>query len=193
MVGGTLLALTFGWLLPAVGCVGAAAAAVKSVCSGDPAASVILLLAGQIVRLNFLKKSSPRIGVATAANKNWNVKWAGPNFRLNVLYPQVEILSPFAPMRRGPDDGLFDMCGNMLKEAPVSTKKFVLVFWSVRNNRPEPCEKDIAVAVAGSALEKKSWPPFESPLEVVRWRPGRFPSRHRGVCSECSYYRTVCD
>ena len=51
------------------------------------------------------------------------------------------ICAPFAPISLGPSGVFEEENGTMLKEAPVSTKKFNLLLLSLRNNKPEPCEK----------------------------------------------------
>ena len=62
-----------------------------------------LFEAGATVKLNFLRKSIPRMGPATAACKKvWlkSTPWKRTNL---VTVPQVGIGSPFAPLRVGPD------------------------------------------------------------------------------------------
>ncbi len=57
------------------------------------------------------------------------------------------MLAPFAPMSFGPSGTTAEEQGNMLKVAPDSTRKDSLLCLSFKNNNPEPCKKDIDVAI----------------------------------------------
>ena len=57
------------------------------------------------------------------------------------------MLAPFAPSNFGPSGVWEEEKGTMLSEAPESTKKFNWLCESLKNIKPELCEKDIAVAV----------------------------------------------
>ncbi len=98
-------------------------------------------------RWNFLKKSSPRMGIATLSNKNSCSNCLMPILMVFVWNPQVGMLAPFAPSNFGPSGVWEEEKGIMLSEAPESTRKFNWLRESLKNIKPEPCEKDIAVAV----------------------------------------------
>jgi len=61
-----------------------------------------------------------------------------PILMVFVWNPQVGMLAPFAPSNFGPSGVWEEEKGIMLSEAPEE---------SLKNIKPEPCEKDIAVAV----------------------------------------------
>ena len=62
------------------------------------------------------------------------------------MNPQVGIGLPFAPLRIGPDGLALELCGTMLKVAPVSTKKLLFEISSFKKSKPAFVGKDIAVA-----------------------------------------------
>ncbi len=66
-------------------------------------ANCIWLISVTTVTLNFLKKSMPRLGPATAACKNLDVISLPWNCTVFWMKPQGEIGCPSAPLRRGPD------------------------------------------------------------------------------------------
>jgi hypothetical protein len=94
-------------------------------------ANCIWLMSGETVTLNFLKKSTPRMGPATAACKKLDVKSLPWNFTVFLMKPQEGIGCPSAPLRRGPDGLEFLLQGTMLKVAPVSTRYLSFVNSSV--------------------------------------------------------------
>ena len=53
---------------------------------------------------------------------------------------------PFAPLRIGPDGLTFELCGTMLKVAPVLTKKLSFEISSLKKSKPAFVGNDIAVA-----------------------------------------------
>jgi hypothetical protein len=147
-------------------------------------------MSGTTVTLNFLKKSMPRMGPATAACKKLDVKSLPWNCTVFRLKPQEGIGCPSAPLRRGPDGLEFWLQGTMLKVAPVSTKYMSFVNLSVKKINPALAGKCIAVAVAcvGMAAE----------LKVVRSEIS-FLTKHRAkrTCepcgrSSCEIYRCHC-
>ena len=62
------------------------------------------------------------------------------------MNPQVGIGLPFAPLRIGPDGLSFELCGTMLKVAPVTTKKLFIEISSFKKSNSAFVGKDIAVA-----------------------------------------------
>ncbi len=66
-------------------------------------AQMIWLDSGATATLNFLKKSMPRLGQATATCKKLKVKSLPWNFSVFVMNPQEGIRNPFALLRSGPD------------------------------------------------------------------------------------------
>ena len=127
---------------------------------------------------NFLKKSNPKIGVATLAKRKSWVYCCEPNVTVCFWNPQVGIWAPFAPISFGPSGVSEEVKGMMLSVAPESTKKFNLLWGSLKNNNPEPCEKDIAVAVWTWAGARRC-PPDGVGGSIGRTR--RFPATGRGV------------
>jgi hypothetical protein len=126
-------------------------AAVGKYGAGEAAAAqanCIWLMSGETVTLNFLKKSMPRMGPATAACRKLNVKSLPWNCTVFLMKPQEGIGCPSAPLRRGPDGLEFLVQGTMLNVAPVSTKYLSFVNLSVKKIRPALAGKCIAVAVA---------------------------------------------
>ena len=61
-----------------------------------------LWVGGEMSRSNFLKKSIPRIGLATSANKNRWENLVLPNLTCSVLKPQALIEAPLADLSFGP-------------------------------------------------------------------------------------------
>ncbi len=105
------------------------------------------------VTLNFLKKSMPRMGPATAACKKLDVKSLPWNCTVFLMKPQGGIGCPSALLRRGPDGLEFWLQGTMLKVAPVSTKYLSFVNLSVRKIDPALAGKCIAVAVTCARMD----------------------------------------
>ncbi len=87
------------------------------------------------------------MGIATLANKNSCSNCVVPILMVFVWNPQVGMLAPFAPSNFGLSGVWEEEKGIMLSEAPESTKKFKSLYESLKNIKPEPCEKDIAIAV----------------------------------------------
>ena len=63
------------------------------------------------------------MGVVTSAKMNLNSKTFSPNLTVLREKPQELICEPSIATNFGPVVALFDLCGKMLKEAPVSAKK----------------------------------------------------------------------
>jgi hypothetical protein len=99
-------------------------------------ANCIWLMSGATLTLNFLKKSMPRMGPATAACKKLDVKSLPWNCTVFLMKPQEGIGCPSAPLRRGPDGLEFLLQGTILNVAPVSTKYLSFVNSSVKKIRP---------------------------------------------------------
>jgi hypothetical protein len=120
--------------------------------------------------LNFLKKSMPRMGLATAACKKLDVKSLPWNSTVFLMKPQEGIGCPSAPLRRGLDGLKFWLQGTILKVAPVSTRYLSLGNSPVRKLNTALVGKCIAVVVTcvGMATE----------LKVAR-RLVNFPTKHR--------------
>ncbi len=57
------------------------------------------------------------------------------------------MLAPFAPTSFRPSSAAEEEQGKMLSVAPESTRNYNLLCLSLKCNNPEPCEKDIAVAL----------------------------------------------
>jgi hypothetical protein len=126
----------------------------------------------------------PRMGPATAACKNLDVKSLPWNCTVFLMEPQEGIGCPSAPLRKGPDGLEFWLQGTMLKVAPVSTKYLSFVNSSVRKISPALAGKCIAVAVAcvGMAAEP----------EVAR-RLISFPTKHRAKHTWKPCWRSSCE
>jgi hypothetical protein len=124
------------------------------------------------------------MGVATLASKNSCVKDLFPKDKVLFLNPQVGILAPFAPMSFGPDGAAEDEQGKMLSVASESTKNDNLLWLSFKNNNPEPCEKDIAVAVFISPVSSRCGVCFIG-------RAHRFPASGKEKCI-CKIYAGIC-
>ena len=62
------------------------------------------------------------------------------------MNPQVGIGLPFDPLRIGPDGLSFELCGTMLKVAPVLTKKLSFEISSFKKSKLAFVGNDIAVA-----------------------------------------------
>jgi hypothetical protein len=141
-------------------------------------ANCIWLISGATVALNFLKKSLPRMGPATAACKKLDVKSLPWNCTVFLMKPQEGMVCPSAPLSRGPDGLKFWLQGTMLKVAPVSTKYLSFVSSSVRKMSPALAGKCIALAVAcaGLAAEPK-----------MVWGQNSFPTKRR-VEHTCELY-----
>jgi hypothetical protein len=90
----------------------------------------------------------PRMGPATAACKNLEVKVCLGIGTVIVVNLQDGIGNPFAPLRRGPDGLAFDAHGKILNVAPVSTKYLFLENSSERKINLASAGKCMAVAVA---------------------------------------------
>jgi hypothetical protein len=126
-------------------------AAVGKYGAGEAAAvqaNCILLMSGETMTLNFLKKSMPRMGPSTAACKKLDVKSLPWNCTVFLMKPQEGIGCPSAPLRRGPDGLEFLLQGTMLNIATVSIKYLSFVNSSVKKIRLALAGKCIAVAVA---------------------------------------------
>ncbi len=78
----------------------------------------------------FAKKLAPKMGVVTSAKMKLNLKTVSPNLTSLVAKPQDLICEPSIAINLGPEVGLVDLCGKMLKEAPVSAKKLSFEFLS---------------------------------------------------------------
>ncbi len=78
----------------------------------------------------FAKKSAPKMGVVTSAKMKLNLKTVSPNLTSLVEKPQDLICEPSIAINLGPEVGLVDLCGKMLKEAPVSARKLRFEFLS---------------------------------------------------------------
>ncbi len=78
------------------------------------------------------RKSTPRIGLETAARMKVQRKVRTPKFNVFLTEPQDEIDFPSAPERGGPVEGCCEVCGKTLTAAPVSTRNFCFVFVSCR-------------------------------------------------------------
>ena len=70
------------------------------------------------------------MGVVTSAKMKLNLKTVSPNLTSLVEKPQDLICEPSIAISLGPEVGLFDLCGKMLKEAPVSARKLRFEFLS---------------------------------------------------------------
>jgi hypothetical protein len=70
--------------------------------------SMRLLAAGSTKRRWRLRKSTPRIGNCTFANKKVQVKRRPWNFSCSCFSPQQAIERPVGPLRRGPCGGAFE-------------------------------------------------------------------------------------
>jgi hypothetical protein len=92
--------------------------------------------------------SRPKMGVATLVRRKLCVKDLFPKAKVWFWNPQVEMLAPFAPMSFGQSDATEEEQGKMLSMALESKRNSNLLCLSFKNNNPEPCEKDIAVAVS---------------------------------------------
>jgi hypothetical protein len=87
-----------------MGCAGGAAEGKKGAGVDAAAqANCIWLISGTTVTLNFLKKSMPRMGPATAACKKLAVKSLPWNCTVFLMKPQQGIGCPSAPLKRGLD------------------------------------------------------------------------------------------
>ena len=110
-------------------------------------------LAGRIESSNFVRKSIPIIGAATAARKKSNSK----SWLLKVTVwrrrPQTGRTSPLAPTRRGPVGGAELECGRIEMDAPESTKKLKLFLESFKKIRFLVGKADIAVTNSDVATE----------------------------------------
>jgi hypothetical protein len=133
-------------------------------------ANCIWVISGATVTLNFLKKSMPRMGPATATCKKLDVKSLPWNCTVFLMKPQEGMVCPSAPLSRGPDGLEFWLQGTMLKVAPVSTKYLSFVKSSVRIMSPALAGKCIAVAVTCAKLAAEP--------KMVR-RHISFPTKHR--------------
>jgi hypothetical protein len=80
-------------------------------------ANCIWLISRATVTLNFLKKSMPRMGPATAACNKLDVKSLPRNCTVFLMKPQEGMVCPSAPLSRGPDGLEFWFQGTMLKVA----------------------------------------------------------------------------
>ena len=76
------------------------------------------------------KKSAPKMGVVTSAKMKLNSKTVSPNLTFFIEKPQDLICEPSIAINLGPVVGLVDLCGKMLKEAPVSAKNLSFEFLS---------------------------------------------------------------
>ncbi len=76
------------------------------------------------------KKSAPKMGVVTSTKMKLNSKVDSPNLTFFVSNPQDLICKPSIAINLGPVAGLVDLCGKMLKEAPVSARKLSFEFLS---------------------------------------------------------------
>ncbi len=99
-------------------------------------ANCIWLISRETMTLNFLKKSMPRMGSATAACRKVYVKILPSNCTIFWKKPQEGMGWLSAPLGRGPDGLELWLQGTMLKVAPVSIKSLSLVNSSVRNIKP---------------------------------------------------------
>ncbi len=107
--------------------------------------------AGIIESSNFVRKSMPIMGVATAARKKSNSNsWPAKETIWRQL-PQTGTMFPFAPTRCGPVGDAELECGRIEIEAPESTKKFRLLFVSFKKIRFLVGNADIAVTNSGIA------------------------------------------
>ncbi len=70
------------------------------------------------------RKSTPRMGLETAAKMKEQRKTDEPKQRRFVTEPQDGIGLPSAPARAGPEGGAEDLWGKTETAAPVSTKNF---------------------------------------------------------------------
>ena len=82
------------------------------------------------------------------------------------MNPQVGIGLPFAPFRIGPVGRTIELCGTMLKVAPVSTKKLSLEISSFKKSKPAFVGNDIAVAAWTLLSAELGWlgGPFSFPI-----------------------------
>jgi hypothetical protein len=78
------------------------------------------------------KKSTPKIGFATAARMNVHKKVRMPNVKDFLTLPQDGMDFPSAPASGIPEEGEREVCGMTLTAAPVSTKNFCFDFASWR-------------------------------------------------------------
>jgi hypothetical protein len=90
--------------------------------------TVLWLISGTTVTVNFLKKSMLRMGPATAACKKVDVKGLPWNCVVFLMKPQEGIGCSSAPWRRVPNGLEFWLQETILKIAPVSTRYLSLVF-----------------------------------------------------------------
>ena len=90
---------------------------------GSRRASMTRRRAGSTTSWWAAKKSLPKIGRETAANKNLNLKILPPKQTDRVEVDQEGIGRPLAPSKAGPEAGEGDQWGSRLREAPVSTRK----------------------------------------------------------------------
>jgi hypothetical protein len=83
-------------------------------------ANCIWLISGETMTLNFLKKSMPRMGPATAACRKVDVKSFPWNCTVFWIKPQEGMSGPSAPLRRGPDglEFLLQQCSKLLQYQP---------------------------------------------------------------------------
>jgi hypothetical protein len=89
-----------------------------------------LLFCWIIESSNFARKSTPMMGVATAARKKSNSKSWLAKETIWRRRPQAGTSLPFAPTRCGPVDGAELECGRIEIDAPESTKNFRLLLES---------------------------------------------------------------
>ncbi len=89
-------------------------------------------------------------------------------------------------MSFGPEGAAEEEHGKMLNVAPESTKNYNLLCLSFKNNNPEPCEKDIAVAVFISVVSSRCGVCFIG-------RAHCFPASGKGKCICKIYAGIYCD
>ncbi len=109
------------------------------------------LLAGRIESSNFVRKSIPIMGVATAARKKSNSKSWLAKVTVWRRRPQTGTPSPFVPTRCGPVGGAELECGRIEIDAPESTRKLRLFLESFKKIRFLVGKMDIAVTNSGIA------------------------------------------
>ncbi len=94
-------------------------------------------LNGSTNNLLVARKSTPRIGLATAASINNTINEDAPKkTSFLVTLPQEAMLLPSVATRAGPEGGVGERWGRTLTAAPVSTRKDWLVVSSLRKTKP---------------------------------------------------------
>jgi hypothetical protein len=109
------------------------------------------------------RKSTPRIGLDTAARMKETMKVWRPKLSFLVTLPQAEIGLPSAPAKRKPEVAAEDLCGNTETAAPVSTRN-CLETESWRKMRPP--------RALSCPRRRPSFPPTHS-LAGSSWRQPR--------------------